>query len=67
MDYIDVVKVNSSRKLTDTEKSKIADIMKHSQCPNESLISSLDDCHGIDGEGTLTIGQQNNYEYIITY
>ena len=41
---VNIVKVESARQLSEEELQKISDIMQHSQCQNESLISSFDDC-----------------------
>jgi len=60
------VKVISSRELSAVEKTKIADIMATSQCPNESLINSIEDCYGLNN-GFVIIGSQSNHEYTITY
>ena len=54
------IKVISERELTEIELAKIADIMAVSQCPNESLINSIDGCLGL-GVDYISIGNKNNY------
>lgn len=43
---VNIVKVESARQLSEEELQKISDIMRHSQCQNESLINSFEDCLG---------------------
>lgn len=48
-----MIDINSDRALTQTELLKIQEIFQHSKCPNESLINSIDDCKGFNGEQVL--------------
>lgn len=48
-----MIDVNSDRALTQLELQKIQSIFHESQCPNESLINSIEDCKGFDGEQVL--------------
>ena len=48
-----IIDVYSDRALTQLELQKIQSIFHESKCPNESLINSIEDCKGYDGERVL--------------
>ena len=48
-----MIDINSDRALTQEELQKIQSIFQQSKCPNESLISSIDNCKGFDGQQVL--------------
>ena len=60
------VTVISSYELSEVQKAKIADIMATSQCPNESLMNSFEDCYGLNN-GQIIIGSESAYTYEIQY
>jgi len=70
---VNIVKVESQRKLSEEELNKISDIMQHSQCQNESLISSFDDCLGYRfgiiyfGEELPTSSNDAQFVYQVEY
>ena len=55
-----MIEVRSDRVLTDKELKKVQDIFLESQCPNESLINSIDGCKGLR-DGVVTIGDGEGF------
>ena len=55
-----MIEVRSDRVLTDKELKKVQYIFLESQCPNESLINSIDGCKGIR-DGVVTIGDGEGF------
>lgn len=60
------VKVKMSRKLTSEECSKICDIMRNSQCPNESLIDSIAGCEGFQ-DGCIVVQGNDDYHVLTLF
>lgn len=54
------IEVHSDRPLTDMELQNIQDILQNSQCPNESLINSIDGYRSLS-DGVVTIGTGEGY------
>lgn len=54
------IEVHSDRPLMDTELQNIQDILQNSQCPNESLINSIDGYRSLS-DGVVTIGTGEGY------
>ena len=55
-----MIEVQSSREISPEELKKIQDIFLESQCPNESLINSIDGCKGFHN-GVVTIGDGEGF------
>lgn len=62
------VKVITDHDLTSYEVNNIRDILLHSQCPNESLIQSIEFCKGfVNGEIHIYRGNRETKSVVIEY
>lgn len=55
-----MIEVRSDREVSPGELKKIQDIFLESQCPNESLLNSIDGCKGFR-DGVVTIGNGEGF------
>ena len=60
------VRIYTDRELTETEIEKIRSIMMQSQCPNESLHYTFEDCR-IDEEGDIVFGMGDLDSFVLEY
>lgn len=56
-----IITVESDHQLSQLEMKNIQDILRHSQCPHESLTNSIDGYRGFDGF-TVIVGEGGAYK-----